>query len=127
MLENMDMSDNDQSISIQESSGPRIVVNISTECEVNSRGTNCTAKTHVRGGFDILDNEAIAMLTHAKMVADAIASASTESLRSSMNSIAAGGTMSQASLDFALAVHKIGGELSTNFSQFLSDTRSVRD
>ena len=109
-----------------EQSGPAVVVNISTECEVNSRGTNCTAKTHVRGGFDEIDNEAVAVLTHAKIVADAIAIASVESLRSSMNSIASG-HVSQASLDFSVAVNKIGDELVANFLQFIHESKGTRE
>lgn len=109
-----------------ETIGPAVVVNISTECEVNSRGTNCTAKTHVRGGFDVINDEAVAVLTHAKIVADAIAVASVESLRSSMNSIASGG-VSQASLDFSLAVNKIGGDLIANFLQFMHESKGTRD
>ena len=111
------MSDSPVEIADDFPSAP-LVINISTECEVNSRGINMTAKTHIKASLDAVGEEQAAALMEAKIIADAVACASLESLKMSMIRIAGGETTSSAA-DLSLAVQKIGGDLVANFLQYM--------
>ena len=109
---------NEHPVEISEATSAPLVINISTECEVNSRGINMSAKTHIKASLDSVNQEQAAALMEAKIIADAVACASLESLKISMTRIA-GGNTSESSMDLSLAVQKIGGDLVANFLQYI--------
>lgn len=91
-----------------------IVINISTDCEVNSRGINISAKTHVCGSFDEMSDSVPQTMLEAKAAADAIAVISSEGLRISIQDVASGHT-SVSGTDFQKIVRTITDRLLAEF------------